>query len=231
MEILLSTHICAYLDVLGGTDLFKCVDMEASETFVSMLLELERRLNGMRRDGTPVVRAFTDNVFIAYPLRTTGKYSIEQQVVAFLTEVGNQLEQILIHCELPMRGAITVGQLHIDDRAIIGEALVRAVELEKVAKAPRVLLDDDVIKLLPTMPLARDTYVYEAADGRKSLNYLGLRFWGLKYHRELIERKIEEVAGNAGVQEKYKWLLNYHSDIERRIAELGLIPGKQSPDQ
>jgi hypothetical protein len=229
MAISLSPHICAYLDVLGGTDLFKCVDIGASETFVSMLSELERRLNGMRRDGTPVVRAFTDNVFVAYPLRTIGKFSIEQQVGYFLTEIANQVEQIFIHCELPMRGAITVGNLHIDNQTVIGEAMVRAVELEKKANFPRVMLADDVVNLMPKLPLAQETLVYEAADGVRSLNYLGLRFWGLKYHRDLIERRIGEVSENARAQEKYRWLLDYHDDIERRISDLGLMPPRPDP--
>lgn len=137
MNLDLSTHICAYLDVLGGEKLFECADVEEAEGFVDIIFDFERRLNNMRKDGAPVVRIFTDNVFAAFPLKKTGKYSIQDQVGYFLSEVVTQLQQILMFSELPVRGGITIGELYIDSRIIIGPAVVRAVSFPREGSSGR----------------------------------------------------------------------------------------------
>lgn len=224
MNLPLTKHICAYLDVLGGAELFKNADPEASTNFVNLILEFERRLNGMKKDGSPIVKTFTDNVFAAVPLNDTGKFTTSDQIGYFLSEVVTQLQQMFWLCELPFRGAITIGDLYITDKIIFGPAVVRAVELEKNAKFPRVLLDDNVLNSIPNVPLAKETLVYEAADGIASLNYLGLAPWHFKEHRRIVDRKLFEFKGNTSVQEKYHWLLSYQQDIEDRVYALGLAP-------
>ncbi|MBI1834413.1 MAG: hypothetical protein HYR92_01290 [Burkholderiales bacterium] len=223
MEIQLTTHICAYLDVLGGEKLFSCENLEKAEGIVELIVDLERRLNNMRRDGTPVVRTFTDNVFAAFPLNSTGKYSIEDQVVNFLSEISGQLQQIFLFSDLPVRGGITIGELYIDSKIIIGPAVLQAVHLEKEAKFPRVLIDDNVLELIPNKPGARESFIYQGSDGRNSLSYLRLNSWLLKEHSRFVDDRLIEFRDEAEIKAKYLWLKKYSNDMDELMREFNLI--------
>ncbi|MDY0748079.1 hypothetical protein SNE35_26500 [Paucibacter sp. R3-3] len=222
MEITLTPHICAYLDVLGGSKIFDDGDSQAADFFLSSMLEFERRLNGLRRDGTPVVKTFTDNIFAAIPLSTTSRFSVGEQVTHFLQEVSAQLQHFLLVAELPMRGAITIGSMLINDKFVFGPAVLQAVRAEEKAIYPRVVLDASVLQALPKQPFVDETLVYTATDGVSSLNYLGLQSWVLKRHREVAENALFAHRTDAAVAAKYQWLLDYNAAIKARIGQLGL---------
>jgi hypothetical protein len=224
MQITLPPHICAYLDVMGGAKIFLDGKGEAAEFFLASMIDFEHRLNGMRHDGAPVVKTFTDNIFAAIPLSATGKVSVGQQVAHFLQEVMYQVQHFLLVAELPLRGAITIGDMCIDKRIAYGPAVVHAVAAEEKAVYPRVVLDDSVLQALPDLPMVHETLVFSAADGVSSLSHLGLQYWLLKRHREVVARALSKHRGIAAIEAKYYWLLEYHNAIERRINRLGLVP-------
>jgi len=220
MKVTLSPHICAYLDVLGGEALFERGEGEEMRGFVDLIFNLEQRLNNMNRGGQPVVKTFTDNVFAALPLREEDKYSIHDQVAYFLLEISRQIQQIMFLMELPIRGGITIGRLYIDERIVIGPAVASAVKLEKSAVHPRVLVDDTVLNAIQAKPIVQESLIYEASDGKRSLNYLGLMFGAYPEHKRIIDRAKRRNIGNENIRLKYEWLLQYHEDMRNRFSQL-----------
>lgn len=221
-------HVCAYLDVLGGADLYRTKDVRQAEAFIDSVCEFERRLNGMRRDGTAVVRTFSDNVFAALPVAATRTVSSAQRIAFFVYELAKQIQRMFIFNGLAVRGGITVGYLYIIDRAIFGPAVVDAVELGK-AKYSRVLIDESVfaatdgaifLRAAGSSGFRDHPLVYKAVDALPSVNYLGYDWWLLAPHAKMIEQRLYEFRGNEKVRPKCEWLRSYHADMEVKVRPL-----------
>lgn len=222
MKIELKPHICAYLDVLGGAEIFSNQNLLAAEFFLSSILEFERRLNAMGPDGSPVVKTFTDNVFAAFPLNSTSKKLREQQIAGFLQEVACQIQHFFLESELFLRGAVIIGDMMIHEKFVFGPGVVKVVSEEKSAIFPRVVLDHSVLAELSES--FQDVFVYRAADGVTSLNYLGVQFWMLKPHQKAIEKALLKNKNRVAIEAKYYWLQQYHEDTEAHLRRYGLYP-------
>jgi len=235
MKIVLKPHICAYLDVLGGAEIFLSRNLLTAEFFMSSMLEFERRLNGMRRNDSrrracphddcrrndsPVVKTFTDNIFAAFPLSTTNKTLRAQQICLFLQEVANQIQHFFLESELFLRGAVTIGDMMIDDKFVFGPSVVAVVSAEKTAIYPRVVLDHSVLAELSES--FQDVLVYRAADGVSSLNYLAAQFWMLRPHQKAIEKALLKYKNKVAIEAQYHWLQQYHNDTETHLRKFGL---------
>ncbi|QDD65592.1 hypothetical protein EJD96_16205 [Herbaspirillum seropedicae] len=229
MEITFEPHICVYLDVLGGATIFSNADKdrETAEEFLQCILDFENRLNGIRNGKKTVVKTFSDNIFAAIPIEATPTVTTEGWVGYFLHEVIQQIKMIFLLSELPIRGGVAIGNLFINDRAILGPAVPRAVHLEeKEAKYPRVVVDKNVLDLLPQFKgfeLEEHPMIYRGEDNVPSLNYLGLDSHLLKKHGEIIQQKILEFANDERILPKYKWLEKYHLAMVERMAGMNLM--------
>jgi hypothetical protein len=53
-DLRLARHVYAYIDVLGSSGIFSNKDVYASELFLSLMDEAERRLSGMRHENRAV---------------------------------------------------------------------------------------------------------------------------------------------------------------------------------
>lgn len=222
MNLDLSTHICAYLDVLGGAELFKCKNTNETEEFIELIIDFERRLNNMKKGSTPVVRNFTDNIFAALPLAKDSKYPIKNQVRYFLSEIAAQLQQILLFSKLPVRGGITIGKLYIDNRIIVGPAVVQAVNLEKQAIHPRVLLDKNVITQIQGATFPEEYFLYTAPDEKVSLNYISFNDHFYNEHKRIVNEKLIEHKSDSTIYKKYKWLLEFQENVSKHIKTTSL---------
>lgn len=214
--IRLHRQVCAFIDVLGGSKLFRGKDRGRAAHFFACLEEFERRLNGYshhfpkKRRTSALVKTFSDNIFVAFPLGSNPKVGDEDVIHIFLSELKHQIHELTLLGGFPIRGAVTVGPLMFTERFLFGPALLEAVQLEKDAVFPRILLSDSVLKYIkPESPSAH--LVVRDADGRSFLHYLGdLGVW-LPSHKDFVEQGLLENTSNIRERQKYEWLAQYHN--------------------
>lgn len=146
----------------------------------------------------------------------------------------------LIRDGVLLRGAVTVGQIYVQDGISFGPGLIRAYELEStVALYPRVIADPVIFEKLRLKPsLGAHSYEEDIRYLRQVLTKDNDGIWYLDYlrafeteadspirylqllsdHRDLIVNALNDVAELNSVAVKYGWLVNYHN---RRIGRLG----------
>lgn len=165
---------CLFLDILG----FKGVVEQSAQTGANLahsghpaggiyfsLKQIASNLkyksavasaNGVMKASSRVVTQFSDSVVVSY--KTTETSGLAEMLYDVL-----HLQLNLIQRGLLIRGAITKGQLHLDQDFVFGPALNEAAELEKVAMYPRVIVDRDLLKDAG-IPLASVTNSSESSD-------------------------------------------------------------------
>lgn len=95
------------------------------------------------------------------------------------------------------------------DKFLFGPALVDAVQLEKEAVFPRVLLSESVLKYVsPESPCAH--LVLRDSDGKAFVHYLSGRAHVLERHRDYVQKGLLENASRVHERQKYEWLAQYH---------------------
>ncbi len=147
----------------------------------------------------------------------------------------------LIRDGVLLRGAVTVGQIYVQDGISFGPGLIRAYELEStVALYPRVIADPVIFKKLRLTPsLGAHDYEEDIKYLRQVLSQDNDGIWYLDYlrafeaeadspkaylqllcdHRDLIVNALNDVAELNSVAVKYGWLVNYHNRWIGRLNE------------
>jgi hypothetical protein len=215
-SIRLHNQVCAFIDVLGGSQLFRGKDRQRAANFFALLSDFERRLNSYsghfpkKRQAATLVKTFSDNIFVAFPFRSSSKANDQDVVHLFLSELEIQIHQLTIIAGFPLRGAVTVGPLMFTDQFLFGPALVDAVNLEKEAVFPRILLSQTLLRYVkPESPSAR--LVVRDSDGKSFLHYLGGLGLQLAPHLYFVQRGLLENIGKVRERQKYEWLAQYHN--------------------
>lgn len=214
-------QICAYIDILGGADLFRGKDRYSALKFLSWVHDFEDRMNDWshhfpkKRRSSALVKTFSDNIFVAFPLRSNPNKKDAEIVNIFLTELTDQILKLFM-AGFPVRGAVTIGPLLFTDRNLFGPALLDAVQLEKKAGVPRILLSESVIKKI-SLTTACSNMVMRDSDGKAFLHYLAnlAPFVYLKEHKKIIERGLIENRNRLDVLQKYEWLARYHNFVAK----------------
>jgi hypothetical protein len=218
-EITLHRQVCAFIDVLGGAMLFRGKERDRARAFFGCLEEFERRLNGWssqfpgKRQTRALVKTFSDNIFAAFPLKSHPKMNDEEVVALFLYELMAQVQELTLYAGFPVRGAVTVGSLMFSDKFLFGPALVEAVELEKIALFPRILVSPSVLRYIKPDSRYR-SLVLKDADGHTFLDYLGRENFlesKLKWHKKFVQNGLTDNASKVHERQKYEWLAQYHN--------------------
>lgn len=130
-----------------------------------------------------------------------------------------------------VRGGLTIGEMHIHDGMVFGEALVRAYELERGrAIDPRVVLGQEAqqilegnLKIWPGSNGSSDQGLLLAdQDGEVFVDYLKIvldevdPMGELADHRDRVAEKLAEHVGERRRWEKYRWVADYHNQFCRR---------------
>lgn len=215
--IRLHRQVCAFIDVLGGADLFRGRDRGRAETFFYHMEEFERRLNNWshhfpkKRRSSALVKTFSDNIFVAFPLRSSTKMTDEAVVDTFLRELKHQIYELTLLAGFPVRGAVSVGSLMFTEKFLFGPALVDAVQLEKSAVFPRVLLSETVLRYISPKHTSPNL-VLRDSDGNNFLHYLnGYSHFELSRHRDYVLKGLLDNASDIHKRQKYEWLVQYHN--------------------
>jgi hypothetical protein len=183
-----------------------------------------------------VVKVFTDNIIIGYPLKNLffdfGETELGDILITF-TEVqaGLAKEGFFI------RGGISVGNHYMDEDIVFGEALLEAVGQDKSGSPPRLILSKSVQKLiehqLSFYDDVRNSPHYEDllmdADESIYLNYLKEAFYHFKDgwidfeiiegHQKAIAEGLKTYQNNVDIRAKFEWAACYHNYICHEFAE------------
>jgi hypothetical protein len=135
---------------------------------------------------------------------------------------------------LPLRGGIAVGQFYYKDNIMVGNALVKAVGLEKCAKFPRILLDDEICKRLTKRTeylVSKDDDGFTYLDIFKFYKSSREAFYDFRYNKDnpdqirvkesydkflsnvlkYITRSLEE--DNFRIRDKQRWVIKKFTDV------------------
>jgi hypothetical protein len=212
------TSLVAYVDLLGfkamilkdptGKDLVPLLEesISAGLVFANIVKGTTEQLS---------YRVFSDNICFWCSL-DAGPLSLSA-MLATLSEFQLRLSWRGIFC----RGGLAIGHHYASENVLYGPALVEAVELEKIADYPRILVSDPIMEHPDLTKMAAFYYqIHKLPDDHWFINYL----WGiyfkekehgiqdLRWHSEAVIRALEEHAGNSAVHRKYEWCRAYHND-------------------
>jgi len=238
-EPILIPSVVAYIDILGYHEMASrahCHNRDSEflqnlhRAFSKGQNWLQGKLPGPKigKKHFCALKAFTDNIVLGYPLiRSKSDGEVELGHVFFLLAIF-QFEVTV--AGFFTRGAISIGDLYIDDNIVFGNGLTEAYEGEiQLARDPRIVLTKSAAEAVKKhlkyyadpheSPQYRDLYL--DSDGQLFLNYLdyiliaeeeiGPSFDGLEKHREIIEQKLSEYMGNPVIWSKYFWVAKYHN--------------------
>jgi hypothetical protein len=207
-------RVLGYFDILGWSE-----RVRASEKKNEILFDLFHVLteigNGWE-DRTPThlvqYTQFSDHVCVSIP---AGK----RKAINFVAASVHSIVEHLLGLGYPTRGAIVIGPLVHTGSIIFGPALLEAHEIEsKVAKYPRILLSDGLLKAAESryrpgkLPHRKDIDGMSFLDVFDTLSTIGRIS---RIRRALKQRSPERPT--LDVQAKQNWLLE---NLRRRAAEL-----------
>lgn len=120
---------------------------------------------------------------------------------------------LLINSQMLMRGAISCGEFYIKDTILFGKAYLKAYELERKYKTPRIIIDEaiDISKM------SDKTYVKkDENDNVLFVDYLNmaLKSCGFTYKQTMIEKSIIDNLNVFKYQKeylKYDWIKDYYN--------------------
>jgi hypothetical protein len=226
---------CVFMDVLGFSDHIAQSFSDgngqiALDRFYGVFTEQLQAIFNRDIEGncrTWDVKVFTDNIVLGYAFDS---WHAEPELASVFDKVG--CYQLLMTLEnFFIRGAISVGDLFLDENTAFGPTLLEAHTLESTrARDPRVVLSSGVVDYLrkhigfyrhprhaPQMKM-----VLADADGEVFVHYLHyLVGWAddtpyitsdsLAKHKENVIHNLEANRGSPKVWAKYQWVANYHN--------------------
>ncbi len=182
-------------------------------------------------------KMMTDNLLVAYPFLDddTSNFKFEQACL----KIG-RFQREMIKFGLPVRGGISIGQIHVSDLLIFPSEniLSEMKEAETIAGSPRiVLLDSAKIFLSDNSGLFPDSdmdgLLWKDEDTARFVNYLrplaSLRPQSkmrieernneILAHKQFIEGRLKDFSQCQRVYFKYVWMANYHNRFCRLVPD------------
>lgn len=135
-------RLVLFLDFLGFKEIIGSTVKEPENlTRLLSALDLIGRIGDDSTYKSQRVTQFSDSVVVSY--RVGERSAVFWLLHAIAVTVINLADRGFL-----VRGAVTIGDLHHDDKHVVGPAMVQAYELEsQVAKYPRVILDPEILTL------------------------------------------------------------------------------------
>lgn len=243
--------LISYLDVLGMKDLL--VQSEEDASRVGKVLNTFRVYGNVAHDETNIweltVVNFSDLVVRTIPLLS--ETNVQNRLGCFFNEVWNlgYVQSNLVSRGWLLRGAMTKGNICVQNGLIFGPGLARGHQLETTARWPRIVIDDELMSAVEADPLLRAEdntfdeemsylpFVQRDADGCWFINYLAQMqtesdspeqyAFFLEQHQLLIEKQRSEVCAlqpgalHESRLDKLKWLIRLHnSHLEQTKASV-----------
>lgn len=233
----LQKSVVVFIDMLGTIDMTKEADKnKQSQILLEQLYaplkkaqesladkNIEMLVDRTQKDRF-VLRGFSDNIVIGWPLSGSSISAAGSALHHALKKVSSfQLD--MASRGFFFRGAITVGDIFIDEIAVFGCALVEAYKVErKLANTPRIILTDHANKIefdykdnyKPQEGYQLTDYLQCDEDGYRFVNYLLEGLCDPKLitkHKDLVIEKLNKFEGDTRIRKKYLWVARYHNDF------------------
>lgn len=183
-------------------------------------------LNGLKKLSKKdrfALRAFTDNIVIGWPIRDDARTELCEACIYLIYFQFQMIKEGFF-----FRGAISVGEVYIDEIAVFGDALTDAHAGEStLARDPRIILTSSAVETV-TKHLSGSSieppytkYLLCDSDGQWFLNYLdclmiaeeelGPSYEELLRHKQIVEEKLAEYEESPNLWSKYAWVAGYHN--------------------
>lgn len=228
--------VVVFLDILGFSSAIADARKQSNEDRLLSQLQaalkearpyLDDRLSESDLDeGIWESRFFTDNLVIGMPIFLDAEGELGN---SFL--LAGLYQYVLIKHGFFVRGAISVGQLFMDEDVVFGSGLLEAHDAEStLARDPRIVLAPSALKYVQNHlcyyagvdETPHDSYLLEDVDNQVFLNYLWIPrddeedpdpdYWiGLKNHKTQIEENLARYRDDPKIWSKYAWAANYHN--------------------
>ena len=123
------------------------------------------------------------------------------------------MQQVLLEGGFLTRGAITKGKLYQQGHTVIGPALIEAVEMEKTARFPRVVLSQAILDDLQNWPTKA------AIKFDNNYSYIDyITRWSLVHSQsriEMVKKIVEYGLNNSSLYDKpkYEWLAKKYNEL------------------
>lgn len=211
---------CAVLFV----DLLGVREMNMSQRAAGHLVALHNAVTLMHRafvgESSSYRSAFfSDTLVVAAPIVRGTDDAAE---VGNLMRHARWLQNDLVAEGFFVRGGLSLGSLHVDERVLFGPALVEAYELEsRAAVHPRIILSR-AAAATQRGGAGRSLLLCDD-DGQTFIDYLGAAvddpddpLSALQSHRDTVVDRLYGTRGHKRLWEKYRWLGEYHNAVVHR---------------
>jgi hypothetical protein len=228
---ILGEKYCSYIDLLGFSNFVLGMSDDARKVArISMVTDLfgrfeKERISKQVKHLKLEITYFSDSIFISGP--TEG----EDALGGFLWFLKRIATSCIIRCFL-VRGAVVRDLVYHRGNVLFGPAAVKAVELEKRARYPRIILSRAVRKDLRNLNDAQD-HVINSSDGPLFINTFFVfqdlarrsrggnwstllkdpdyrrRFERLQALCTFLSENLEEMRDFPEIYEKYYWYASY----------------------
>ena len=175
------------------------------------------------------VRTFTDNLVIGYPIpgpiNNEDRGFAQDRIQSVVFYIAFLQAKLAVQGYL-IRGAITVGDLYVDDDIVFGPAIISAVEAERsIAVYPRVVLCDEAVKAF--RPSCNGRKIHDLlidSDSRVFIDYLDATVMiaypddrpfteFLEGHKKCVVDNLRAFNSNPKIRSKYEWAATYHNSF------------------
>jgi len=220
------TCLVTYFDILGFRSLLKSETAGRISRILRVVKESSRRDKETERDFDRLYESFSDLTLRSIVVSSPEFLLVRPGLLLYELESIAQVQIELIRREnILVRGGIAIGALVKSWGLVYGSALVKAYEMEKQAKHPRVLIDVhllDVLRQLSTQG-NHDLAVAQLVARDRHYSYVDyLRYrcrlvdWEeqakfFRLHKQLIEQGLARFSSSPHIREKYEWLRRYHN--------------------
>lgn len=177
---------CVFIDILGFSSLIKdSATLEGQNNkklsqIISSLTKIREMTHyiekGIIDDGADGTLYLTSRKFIQFSDSIVISYLKTDLHSAFIFHELLRIQLNLIHDGILFRGAVTCGELYHDDHLVLGPAFVEAVELEKLASYPRMIVHRELAENGVFVQSEK-----ELSSGRVANNTLRKDFDGVYY--------------------------------------------------
>ena len=162
-------YVIAYIDMLGVK---AKIEKDIQDALGDIWFVNHFLLKEQAKNKDLIIKSFSDNFLIA--IRTSSDKLPED-----FSSIGNVVGSLCSFClrmhKILLRGSIVIGNLHIDENAVLGKGLVKAYKFEdEIAIFPRIIIDNDLLKYTTSDQTHRDLKnpLFCDFDSRWCLNIL-----------------------------------------------------------
>ena len=242
--------IVTFIDILGFGDLVRNKTAEEMGEIIRITEESSQTEQWQVSSSGRRSIVFSDTIISSCPL--VGPMGPQCHSLLFdeIMTVMHLQVKLMDKAGIFVRGALTIGDIHHDEEAVYGPAVIDGYEIEsKLCNFPRVVIDPKVLQAFEDKEALRtidhsyedDSQIVESllrqdADGLWFVDYLsaiqtelddrGYYLVILKKHKELILCRASENKKLNSIALKYNWLASYHNKVVQEMLDKRILSTK-----